>query len=231
MLLVGDFADGDSRVQKEARSAATAGWETYLIGRSPTGIREEYPLGGATVIRVAEVTTARGYQASHPRRGLRRRLSGRLRGTTRTWDAQPLLIDLEDSFGPVIDELAPDIVHAHGPDTLAPAARAVVRARAQGRPVKLVYDARELFPGEPRRGDDSWPAAMAREERRYLPLADGVCAATEPLATAMAERYGLPTPPTVVGGVPEEPDANSVAWEAQAERMLALYQTVTHPAK
>ncbi|OLE25421.1 MAG: hypothetical protein AUG49_10875 [Catenulispora sp. 13_1_20CM_3_70_7] len=71
-MLVGNFVDGDSRVQKEARSAAAAGWDTYLVGRSPTGKREEYPLGAATVVRAAETMTATRYRASHPhRRGLR----------------------------------------------------------------------------------------------------------------------------------------------------------------
>ena len=72
VMLVGNFVDGDSRVQKEARYAAAAGWDTYLVGRSPSGRREEYALGGATVVRAAETMTATRYRASHPhRRGLR----------------------------------------------------------------------------------------------------------------------------------------------------------------
>ena len=70
VMVVGNFVDGDARVQKEARAAAAAGWETFLVGRSPLGVREEYALGGATVIRAAEVMTATRYRSSHPRRGL-----------------------------------------------------------------------------------------------------------------------------------------------------------------
>jgi glycosyltransferase involved in cell wall biosynthesis len=71
-MLVGNFVDGDSRVQKEARYAAAAGWDTYLVGRSPSGRREEYALGGATVVRAAETMTATRYRAAHPhRRGVR----------------------------------------------------------------------------------------------------------------------------------------------------------------
>ncbi|MEY9863256.1 glycosyltransferase involved in cell wall biosynthesis [Catenulispora sp. GAS73] len=72
VMLVGNFVEGDSRVQKEARYAAAAGWDTYLVGRSPSGRREEYALGGATVVRAAETMTATRYRASHPhRRGVR----------------------------------------------------------------------------------------------------------------------------------------------------------------
>ncbi|NUP52959.1 MAG: glycosyltransferase family 4 protein, partial [Catenulispora sp.] len=67
-MLVGDFVDGHYRVQKEARCAAAAGWDTYLVGRSPSGKREQYPLGGATVVRVAETMTATRYRGSHPHR-------------------------------------------------------------------------------------------------------------------------------------------------------------------
>jgi glycosyltransferase involved in cell wall biosynthesis len=75
VMLVGNFIDGDSRVQKEARSAAAAGWDAYLIGRSPTGRREEYALGAATVIRAAEGMAATNYRSAHPRR-IRRGFSG-----------------------------------------------------------------------------------------------------------------------------------------------------------
>lgn len=71
-MLVGNFIDGDSRVQKEARSAAEAGWDTYLVGRSYSGKREESRLGDVTVVRVAETMAATRYRSSHPhRRGVK----------------------------------------------------------------------------------------------------------------------------------------------------------------
>lgn len=292
VMLVGNFVDGDSRVQKEARSAAAAGWETFLVGRSPSGQREEYPLDRATVIRVAEVMTATRYRSSHPRRGLSgllayrsrevsrmkhrrqrmrqenraieqerlnqriesgsvhrltavtlrfnhlfhaaptralgywvaarkqafdrnsqrskaepngslRLLLARIGGDSPAWDAQPRLVDFEDSFGPVLDALEPDLIHANDADTLGIAARAVLRARAKGRKVRLVYDAHEFFPGEIRHGDASWHVVMAGEERRYLPLVDGICAAADGIAAAMAECHRLSTMPTVVNNMPE----------------------------
>ena len=72
VMLVGNFIDGDSRVQKEARSAADAGWDTYLVGRSYSGKREESELGGVTVVRAAETMAATRYRSSHPhRRGVK----------------------------------------------------------------------------------------------------------------------------------------------------------------
>ena len=48
-MVVDNHVDGDSRVQKVARSAAAAGWDTVLVGRSRTGEVETYDLGGAEV--------------------------------------------------------------------------------------------------------------------------------------------------------------------------------------
>ncbi|WP_196278979.1 glycosyltransferase family 4 protein [Catellatospora vulcania] len=49
VMLVDNGVNGDSRVQKTARSAAEAGWEVILIGRSPTGHPERWQLGDAEV--------------------------------------------------------------------------------------------------------------------------------------------------------------------------------------
>src|ERR1041385_3113942 len=49
VMLVDNGVNGDSRVQKTARSAADAGWDVTLIGRSPNGTPQTWKLGGATV--------------------------------------------------------------------------------------------------------------------------------------------------------------------------------------
>jgi glycosyltransferase involved in cell wall biosynthesis len=297
VMLVGNFVDGDSRVQKEARWAAAAGWDAVLVGRSPSGQREEYALGGARVIRALTPMDATRYRSSHPRTPLggldgviayrsqeRSRLShrrqrmrqgdvavrreavartlaaganpltaaqmktsfgvhaffvkgrgywvalrkqafdrkyqrgqadpngpwtefrARLGGAEAQWDAQPRLADFEDAYGPVVDELEPDLIHANDADTLGVAVRAALRARSAGRTVKVVYDAHEYFAGEIRHGDSSWPVVMAGQERRYLALADGVSVVTETIADALHERYSLPKRPTVVCNMPEVPE-------------------------
>jgi glycogen(starch) synthase len=49
-MLVDNGVDGDSRVQKAARSAAAAGWDVVLIGKSPDGRRHTRSLGAAEVL-------------------------------------------------------------------------------------------------------------------------------------------------------------------------------------
>ncbi|MEU3193944.1 glycosyl transferase family 1, partial [Streptomyces sp. NPDC006992] len=48
-MLVCNGVEGDSRVQKTARSAAAAGWDVVLLGRSPDGRPASWRLGGAQV--------------------------------------------------------------------------------------------------------------------------------------------------------------------------------------
>jgi glycogen synthase len=50
VMLVDNGVEGDSRVQKEARSAAAAGWDVILLGvREPASPRIEWRIGGARV--------------------------------------------------------------------------------------------------------------------------------------------------------------------------------------
>ncbi|MEU1687530.1 glycosyltransferase family 4 protein [Micromonospora sp. NPDC005707] len=48
-MLVDNKVEGDSRVQKIARSAAEAGWDVTLLGRSPDGAERSWRLGAAEV--------------------------------------------------------------------------------------------------------------------------------------------------------------------------------------
>ncbi len=57
------------------------------------------------------------------------------------------LWDYELVFGPVVDELGPDLVHAHDFRMLGVGARAHSRAHAAGRAIKVVWDAHEFLPG------------------------------------------------------------------------------------
>jgi len=49
VMLVDNGVNGDSRVQKVARSAAEAGWEVTLLGRSPGTVPQSWRLGSAEV--------------------------------------------------------------------------------------------------------------------------------------------------------------------------------------
>ncbi|MEU2142863.1 MULTISPECIES: glycosyltransferase family 4 protein [Streptomyces albovinaceus subgroup] len=56
VMLVDNGVNGDSRVQKEARSAAEAGWDVVLLGKSPTKKSQKWWLGDAQV-RLLHVPT------------------------------------------------------------------------------------------------------------------------------------------------------------------------------
>ncbi|MEV0091526.1 glycosyltransferase family 4 protein [Streptomyces sp. NPDC050738] len=49
VMLVDNGVNGDSRVQKEARSAADAGWDVILLGKSPGKSEQTWKLGDAEV--------------------------------------------------------------------------------------------------------------------------------------------------------------------------------------
>ncbi|MEV4825860.1 glycosyltransferase family 4 protein [Micromonospora sp. NPDC049274] len=150
---------------------------------------------------------SRGQQA-------RRKLAGPLdRAYTRFWEAargdrawrrlEPALWDWELAFGPVIDELRPDLIHANDYKMLGVGARATLRARAAGRPVKLVWDAHEFLPGlNPGLSKGRWLRAQCAHEREYAPVADAVVTVSEALADLLQREHRLRERPAVVLNAP-----------------------------
>jgi len=114
----------------------------------------------------------------------------------------PGLSDYEMTFGPAIDDLAPDLVHAHDFRMVGVAARAVLRGRNQGRTCAFVYDAHEFLPGI-RRRNPLWHVANEAQESAYVPLADAVITVSDELAGMLQERHGLRERPSVVLNAPE----------------------------
>ncbi|WP_435367580.1 glycosyltransferase family 4 protein [Glycomyces tritici] len=285
-MLVQNGVVGDSRVQKEAASAAAAGWEVFLLGRSEKRA-ETWDLGGAAVRLVptgrdfdrrrhevrrpwlrspfayppgplesyrrkqvqawnADLAYERARLAAEPNavaslglgcrtaavraaslwirartrlsrrvRERRERASGAVdRAAFRFWKGvlgdrawrrlDPALWDLELAFGPVIDELAPDLIHANDFQMLGVGARAKLRAAAKGRDVKLVWDAHEFLPGmKPWKDHPWWHAAQVGHEREYAPYADAVVTVAEPLAELLVAEHGLTEPPAIVMNTPD----------------------------
>ncbi|HEY6794018.1 MAG TPA: glycosyltransferase family 4 protein, partial [Kineosporiaceae bacterium] len=126
-----------------------------------------------------------------------------------TWAASPERVvpevdDLELAVSPVLDALAPDVVHAHDVHLLGVVARAVARARSAGRDVAWLYDAHEWVPGLSRCGGRTARviAAWAGLEGRFIGQADAVLTVSPPLAEALRDRYRLPELPAVVLDVP-----------------------------
>ncbi|MFE7708592.1 glycosyltransferase family 4 protein [Streptomyces sp. NPDC057486] len=287
VMLVDNGVNGDSRVQKEARSAAEAGWDVTLLGKSPGKSEQHWMIGDAKVrllkvpgpmqrrrheyrraplraplayrpgplaayrkqkmkawradlnVRVIEAA-AKGSAVSKltlaPERasakvvsrwvGLRVRRTFALeqrrkrmdapldRFTTAFWQRMmgerawrrldPYLLDLDLAYGKVIDELKPDLIHANDFRMLGVGARAMLRARAAKRDVKLVWDAHEFLPGiKPWDPHPRWHVAQCLHELAYSKYADAVTTVSATLADMLVERHGLAKTPTVVLNAPD----------------------------
>jgi glycosyltransferase involved in cell wall biosynthesis len=209
VMLVDNGVEGDSRVQKTARSAADAGWDVTLLGCSPTPAERRWKIGAAQVRLLPMGGASRPRLVSRGRRLLRPARPPIDRIRVRYWQVrlgdrawrrlEPGLWNYERVFGPVIDELAPDLIHAHDFRMLGVGARAAAR----GRDVKLVWDAHEYLPGAaPRRDNARWLPAHLAYEREYLPAADAVVTVSDTLAGMLQADHGLAERPVVVLNAP-----------------------------
>ncbi|GLY21579.1 glycosyltransferase family 4 protein [Micromonospora sp. NBRC 101691] len=288
-MLVDNGVNGDSRVQKTARSAAAAGWDVVLLGRSPSGLPESWSLGDAQVrllpvpanlakhrhqyrrrwlraplayppggLAAHRTQWVRAWRADLAVRSAQRGSSPRLRAeetaagllerwvafrvaqqgrSPRTlhgpWDRActafwqrllgdrawrrlaPGLWDWELAFGPTVDALKPDLIHANDFRMLGVAARAKTRAAARGRPVKVVWDAHEFLPGvRPVRHNARWLPAHVAHEREYAPYADAVMTVSESLADLLRTTHGLAEQPDVVLNAPAADHGEPVGAES-----------------
>lgn len=286
VMLVDNAVHGDSRVQKQARSAAEAGWDVVLIGRAPSKKPDRFRLGGARVrlVPVESTMARRPHELRSGRRPGRayanRRLAAyrRREAEVRAYDARlrqlrreleaaqgrrsalsvtagkawtravqagskverrwvaargqdaprrpgpveprsdrltdlrakamgvrgwrllhPHRWDFELAFGPVIDRLQPDIIHANDFGMIGVGAAAKLRAFAAGRDVKLVYDAHEYVPGmNAELRPPGWLDAQIAYEREFIGLADEVVTVSEPLAEMLAREHGIARPTVVL---------------------------------
>ncbi|WP_405425494.1 glycosyltransferase family 4 protein [Micromonospora sp. NBC_00617] len=292
VMLVDNRVNGDSRVQKAARSAADAGWEVILLGKSPVTEPQSWRLGDAEVrllpmpdplarrrhefrrawlrwplayppngiaahraqwvkawredlrVREAQLTLAaragtatrlaarrrmlqveeagaqilgkwvsfRYWQLTRARKGRKFRNPWD-RAYTKFWQLakgdgawrrlEPGLWDYELAYGPVLDELRPDLIHANDFRMLGVAARAKIRAAAAGREIKVVWDAHEFLPGlKPWQDNARWLPAHRAHEREYAPYADAVMTVSDALADLLRQEHGLAVQPDVVLNAP-----------------------------
>ncbi|MFJ8580600.1 glycosyltransferase family 4 protein [Micromonospora sp. NPDC093277] len=308
-MLVDNGVNGDSRVQKAARSAADAGWEVILLGRSPGGPPRSWQLGRAEVRLLAmpdplarrrhefrrawlrwplayppngiaphRAQAVKAWQADLALRAAQLKLAGpataglalrrrALRAeqlaaqVTRKWVSfrywqltrartgrkfrnpwdraytlfwqqvkgdgawrrlEPGLWDYELAYGPVIDELRPDLIHANDFRMLGVGARAKVRAAAAGREIKLVWDAHEFLPGlKPWQDNARWLPAHMAHEREYAPYADAVMTVSDALAELLQRQHGLAEVPDVVLNAPAADHGEPVP-DAPAPDLRAL---------
>ncbi|SCL32170.1 Glycosyltransferase involved in cell wall bisynthesis [Micromonospora pallida] len=120
----------------------------------------------------------------------------------RSWRRlDPSLWEWELAFGKVIDNLKPDIIHAHDFKMVGVGARAAARARARGRDVRFVFDAHEYVPGLLPR-TPGWLEAQVAYEREYIRQADAVVTVSDALADLLRTDHRLAEKPTVVMNSP-----------------------------
>ncbi|MDP3891210.1 glycosyltransferase family 4 protein [Nocardioides sp.] len=289
VMLVDNSIEGDSRVQKQARSMKQKGWRVTLVGRTPRGKGPKrrkmagVPTRFVTVPRLAGAqyqlhrshllrspaaypskqhatakTALAQYKVGHEKTRIDlQKLAGRDAGATRYWSRarmmrarltqavtefrarrttelretrrhhsgwpdrlatawwrfahgreawrklDPHLLDWEMAYGPLIDRLKPDLIHANDHRMLFVAAKAVERAHLAGRDPKLVWDAHEWVTGlEQRSKGDRWHPAQALLESDFAENADAVVTVSETLAEMLRDHYDLPTLPSVVCNAP-----------------------------
>jgi glycosyltransferase involved in cell wall biosynthesis len=116
----------------------------------------------------------------------------------RDWPGQ---VDLDLAFVPVLEELAPDVVHANDITTLSLAAQAVMRLRRRGHRVAWLCDVHEYVQGV------AWPrpeqaSAYVALEREFIGHADAVVTVSPQLADILRAEHRLPQTPTVVRNTP-----------------------------
>jgi len=124
---------------------------------------------------------------------------GRPTGDWRTdW---PLLVDIDLAFGPVLEKLEPDIIHANDINTIPTAAMSAARLRARGKNCVWLYDAHEYVQGM------AWPkprqaSGVKAAEREFIARADAVVTVSDQIAEKLQTTYRLAKSPLVVGNSP-----------------------------
>lgn len=113
----------------------------------------------------------------------------------------PQLVDLDLAFGPVIEELKPDVIHANDATMIVTAARSAARLRAGGHRCVWLYDAHEYIRGV------EWPNprqayALPAAEAEYIGRADAVVTVSTQLAALLKDDHKLSALPLVVGNSP-----------------------------
>jgi glycosyltransferase involved in cell wall biosynthesis len=192
---------GRALARREAGRLTGAGYELGVFGRRlrlvGLGAWEITVRGRGLIRHRMNLAAARVWQRWD---GL---LSRRERGA-RWRRVNPGLDDFEVAYGPVIDRLEPDAIHAQDVFSIGIGARAVSRARLAGRKIGFVYDAHEFVPGLPRHESRSprYAAAVESLEREYVHDADRIVTVSPVIADAIKSHYGLDRRPVVVLNAP-----------------------------
>jgi glycosyltransferase involved in cell wall biosynthesis len=161
----------------------------------------------ALAVRARPIRWARNSSSSGTGPGRARRIRiYRALGLARWRAVMPEVIDAELTLGPILDDLAPDVIHVHDVYMLGVGARAAQRAALTGRQVKLVYDAHEYVLGTAAVAARR-VAAYADLESEFVGDADRVVTVSGALAEWLRRDLGLSRLPDVVLNAPVDPPA------------------------
>lgn len=113
----------------------------------------------------------------------------------------PELQDLDLAFGPVLEELRPDVIHANDVTMIGTAARSSARLRAMGHKCAWLYDAHEYVEGI-EWGDPRRQSAFPAVEAEFIGRADAVVTVSTEIAKLLKDAHRLTELPLVVANTP-----------------------------
>ncbi|MER6995009.1 glycosyltransferase [Streptomyces sp. NPDC000410] len=121
-----------------------------------------------------------------------------VRDWRRDW---PQVVDLDLAFGPVIEDIKPDVIHANDATMIVTAARSAARLKAIGHRCAWLYDAHEYIKGV------EWPNkrqgyALPAIEAEFIGRADAVVTVSTQMAELLRNDHKLRELPLVVGNSP-----------------------------
>ncbi|MFF4652530.1 glycosyltransferase family 4 protein [Streptomyces sp. NPDC001380] len=225
LVPVGSAVSGYERGRSEPLRRARERRSAYAAARAAVAHLDSLDAPRSRRLRLA-AALRRGLAARPGPDGLLVPLgAGRAAGPVRTaWDGlrgvldrrggwrslNPWFRDLELAFAPVLDALAPELVHAHDFHTVGIGARVAARLGTPGRPVRWVYDAHEYLAGIEVPGRLDVRGRLRRRmllgvEREYAGRADAVVTVSEAIADRLAADHRLPRRPAVVLNAPLVP--------------------------
>ncbi|MBQ0867605.1 glycosyltransferase [Streptomyces sp. RK75] len=226
--------DDSAWVRARAAHAAWVREQTARVGwlgapsggrPAPQGLRTPEALPSALARQLAREALkgwVRARRYAHKGRGRayqweRRRAAGPPKPTGDWRVDWPELLDIDLAFGPVIEEIEPDVIHANDHLMIAVGARSAARLRARGVPTRWLYDAHEYVRGV------EWPDAVRAGafpgvEEEFIRRADAVVTVSGELAGILREAYALPAEPLVVANAPVRETVSACAGERVSVR-------------
>ncbi len=236
-------------IRRSNHEAHERGLRTVTARRSPLAYRDETQAKAAGVALGRYMTRERAAASGWRRPAVEAELlSRRVLHRVRTWGRGhetvrvpdvpadqvqwrrdwPILLDWQQTFGPVLEEIDPDLIHANDAIMIGVVAEAARRMRAAGRTVAWVYDAHEHVSAVDWGGQVT-TAAYCAYEKEYIHQPDAVVTVSGEIAGMLQDEYGLAQLPAVVRNVPirdvqlAEPPSVRVAAGVPADAPLLVY--------